>query len=160
MNDLKARLLSVLLLVPWSLSGCASLKSKECGSTLSAARHYPVLSSVGSLQVGEEYYVDGLLYNEFEDSGLVADPRVPVSDLPHWKWDAFCLRWAATCDNFWDTVVARLASPFHVARIRALVRFVGQPEYRPDVLYTQCTPGVVEIVSVVSYRPLRLPVGR
>lgn len=142
------------LLVGLPLLSCTLAMSAPCRSGLKDAKSRPHIPSSEPLQEGQEYYVDGLLYSEFEDSGLIATPGAPRELLEELKWAAFCVQVAESCLDRIETEDERYGEQPELARIRAVVRFLGKPVTPPAPPHTQCIPGAVEVVSVVSYRPL------
>jgi len=108
-------------------------------------------------EAGEIYYFEGLTYSEFEDSGLILTElgdREVLSILDDLKWEAFCQRWSRDCSqSLIDSQQAR-GKRIRVARIKALVRYLGKGGQGSELSPNQCRSGSLEIVALVSLKPL------
>lgn len=138
-------LLGLLLLC----AGCAmAVRRGECRVSLQEAERYPYLG-IKQPTVGDQYFVEGLIYADFEESGLIAIPDLRPEDLvEELKWQSFCYRWTSAC-------VGTTPRKFRVARIQAIVRYAGVEDLRSFDPPKRCGRGTVEVVRLASLWDIR-----
>lgn len=142
-------LLGLLLLLLLLFVGCAmAVRSGECRVSLQEAETYPYLG-IKKPTVGDQYFVEGLIYADFEESGLIATPDLRPEDIvEELKWQGFCYRWPSAC-------VGATPRKFRVARVQAIVRYAGVGDLRRFDPPQRCGRGTVEIMRLVSLRDIR-----
>jgi hypothetical protein len=125
-------------------------RAEECKIALREAKRLPELETSTELRSGDEYYVDGLIYSEFEESGLIGLADFPESELEALKSEGFCYRSSSSCAEV-------LPRRFATVRIRAVVKYLGVEEWGARQLDVppRCYRGSVEIVQVVSLWDVR-----
>lgn len=139
------------------LSACATSSSSSCRSTRAEARQHPRLLRGVAPKIEEVYYFEGLTYSEFEDSGLILtslSEDEALSILDDLKWDAFCQHWSRDCSQALADSQRSRGKRIRVARIKALVRYLGKGERGSELSPNQCRSGSLEIVALVSLKPL------
>lgn len=141
------------------LGACSSI-SEPCRLSVRLAKRFPLLDhTVTAPEIGKEYYVDGLFYSGFHESGLVAIPDLPARLLDEFKWEAYCIKWPADCLDVTEAEERRLGGRTGLARFRGVVRFLGPESQLIDELHL-CRNGVVEVVSLSAYRPIATHTAR
>lgn len=114
-------------------------------------RRLPTFNTLTEPLEGGEYYFDGFLYSEFEDSGLIATPDALPALIEDLKLGAFCYRWASHCLEARKRLFA--ASRDRFIRLHAVVRYLGNATERDSLILTPhgCRNGTLEILRITSH---------
>lgn len=135
-------------------SGCVPL-NERCRTSRSKVMALPRLVVYPAPQEGEVYFFDGLMYSEFEDSGLLSVPYARIEDLDEYKLDKFCADWGTECTEALLREETKQGKGFDLARLKAIVRFMGPSANSEKWSGRRCPSGVIQVEGI--YRVQRVP---
>lgn len=153
MRSISARMFLVLVV---TLVGCGTTGSL-CRSAADEARRFPRIVDGAELVPGQIYYFVGFWYSEFEDSGLISidmrSARV-LEIFEDLKFRAFCYQWSPPCSRRMDNIERSRGKGIRIARVKALVKFIGLGGRGYPLSRNQCRLGSLQVESLISLRPV------
>ena len=151
----KTSLVVLSLLAVVSICGCGTVGIEEpCLISNPELGRYESLRGTNEPKLREFYSFNGVYYEEWEESGLIAEGYFGEEALQSQKYGAYCVRIDTTCQSYLDPPRSAAYNSFGVAAaaVRALVQFQSRSGSAGELASNQCLKGTLRVVQIASIR--------
>lgn len=150
MKSLNSIVASLGVLVLFS-SGCKSA-GPGCRTAYNKALLLDVMTPSVDPVAGSDYFLNGILYSEWEDQGLIAAADFPLSELEIYKLSAFCYNIRPACGKVLRREWRKRGGRSDLVQLVAVVTYNEPTGPYGNVPLSRCPRGALAIKSIVSVK--------